>query len=167
MKTLLVMTVVLLLGCWSSLATAAEQEEKINFVEFQKILDTKCGKCHTRNRIEQAIAQGKAFGPIEERMVGHGAELTDRERDVMGVFWVQNPSRQVTPVPRVEDDPLADYRSVLEARCTGCHTLERVEEAMRENRSFEDLAKMMLERGAVLTEADRKVIGTFWGEPLR
>jgi hypothetical protein len=38
---------------------------------------------------------------------------------------------------------------------------------MRDNRSFETLSEMMLKRGAVLSEADRKVLGVFWGKPLR
>lgn len=150
------------------LGTSTAAAEEIDFLDFQKILDTKCGKCHTRTRIDQAIAEGKAFQAIGERMGKHGAELSDRERDVMGVFWVDNSQdvKKMTPTP-VKDDPLGEYRSVLQARCTGCHALDRIEQAVSENRSFEALAKMMLDRGAVLTEADHKVLGTFWGEPLR
>lgn len=167
MKKLLWM-VVLLLFCWAPFAVAEEPAEKNDFVEFQKIIDTQCSKCHTRGRIAQAMAEGQAFQPIGERMAQHGASLSDRERDVMGVFWMENtpePKKLASQPPK--DDPLGEYRSVIQARCTGCHNLDRVEEALRDNRSFEALSKMMLDRGAVLTEADRKVLGTFWGEPLR
>lgn len=167
MKKLLWMVVVLML-CWAPAVLAEEPTENINFVEFQNILDNKCGKCHTRSRIEEAMAEGKAFQPIEERMDKHGADLNDRERDVMGVFWMENsPEPKKLTMPKKKDDPLAEYRSVLQARCTGCHTLDRVEQAMRENKSFDTLSRMMLQRGAVLNEADRKVLGTFWGEPMR
>ena len=163
MKKLLWVTLLLLFCC----APSAVAEE-IKFVEFQTIIDTQCSKCHTRNRIEQAMAQGKAFRPIGDRMVEHGARLSDRERDVMGVFWMENsPVAKTLAVPQGNDDPLGEYRSVVQARCTGCHNLDRIEQAMRENRSFEALTKMMLDRGAVLTEADHKVLGTFWGKPLR
>ena len=152
----------LLVFCWVPSAVA----EEIDFVEFQKIVDTQCSKCHDRERIEQAMEQGLAFQPIEEKMINHGARLTDHERDVMGVFWDAVPEEN-PDATAAKDDLLGEYRSVLDARCTGCHTLEKVEAAMRENRSFDALAKMMLKRGAVLTEADHKVLGTFWGEPLR
>lgn len=168
MKKLLYLFVVGLLCGWTASAVAAERAESVTYVEFQKILDTKCGKCHTRTRIDEAMAAGKAFQPIEERMVKHGALLTDRERDVMGVFWVENAGgQQREAVAQDKDDPLGEYRAIVRTRCTGCHSLDRIEEAMRQNRSFEHLAEMMLKRGAVLTEADYKVIGTFWGEPLR
>lgn len=138
-----------------------------DFVEFQQLLDTQCSKCHTRVRIEQAMAEQRAFQPIIERMVEHGADLSSRQRDVLGVFWQENTSSGKAPVVSLEDDPLGEYRAIVAARCTGCHDLGRVEEAMRQNRSFATLAEMMLKRGAILTEADYKVIGTFWGEPLR
>ena len=167
MKKLLWVSVLILL-CWPLSLAAETAANEINFIEFQKIIDTQCTKCHTRARIEQAMAEGKAFRPIEERMGQHGANLSDRERDVMGVFWVENvPVAKNLTVVQDQDDPLGEYRSVVQSRCSGCHTLERIEQAMRENRSFEALAKMMLKRGAVLTEADHKVLGTFWGEPLR
>ena len=154
--------------CWASPVLAQEATEDINFIEFQKILDTQCSKCHTRARIEEAMTQGKAFLPIAEKMGKHGARLSERERDVMGVYWMENspaPKKLVTQVQK--DDPLAEYRAVLEARCTGCHSLDRIEQAISANRSFEPLAKMMLKRGAVLSEADHKVLGVFWGESPR
>lgn len=167
MKKLLLMTAVLAFCCAPSFA-AEKAAETIDYVEFQKILDTKCSKCHTRSRIEEAMAQGKAFKPIQEQMSKLGVALSDRERDVMGVFWMENtPNPKSLAVPQKKDDPLAEYRSVLEARCTGCHSLERVEQAMRGKQSFEALAEMMIKRGAVLSKADHKVLGVFWGEPLR
>ncbi|MDT8421524.1 MAG: hypothetical protein RQ754_13925 [Desulfuromonadales bacterium] len=157
-----------LLVVWVPSAFAEEPAVNADFIEFQKLLDTQCSKCHTRARIEQAMAEGRAFPPIAERMADHGAVLNDRERDVMGVFWMENSPQPATPVmPLLKDDPLGEYRAVIQSRCTGCHDLARIEQALSENRSFETLAKMMLERGAVLTEADYKVLGTFWGEPLK
>lgn len=167
MRKLLLMAV-LLIFCWASPALAQEATEEIKFSDFQKILDTQCSKCHTRTRIEAAMAQGEAFKPLAEKMAKHGARLSDRERDVMGVYWMENsPAPKTLAVPQRKDDPLAEYRAVLQARCTGCHALDRIEQAIGENRSFAPLAKMMLERGAVLSEADHKVLGVFWGESPR
>jgi len=114
------------------------------------------------------MEQGKPFLPIADQMRMHGVNLSERERDVMGVYWMENtPTPKKLSTPQQKDDPLAEYRSVLQARCTGCHNLDRIEQAISENRSFEALAEMMLKRGAVLSEADRKVLGVFWGQPLR
>jgi len=164
----LLWAIVLLTFCCPLSSIAAEGTDKIQFVEFQNILDTQCSKCHTRSRIEEAMAQGKPFLAIAEQMKVHGVNLSERQRDVMGVYWLENtPTPKSLTAPQQKDDPLAEYRAVLQARCTGCHSLERIEQAMSENRSFDTLAKMMLARGAVLSEADRKVLGVFWGKPLR
>jgi mono/diheme cytochrome c family protein len=167
LKKLLWITVALAF-CWTPAVAAQEAAEAIDYIEFQELLDTRCGACHTRGRIEAAMAQGRAFQPIQEQMAKLGVTLSARERDVMGVFWTESAAQPTTPAPQgKQDDPLAEYRAVLQARCTGCHDLERVEQAMRDNRSFETLSEMMLKRGAVLSEADRKVLGVFWGKPLR
>lgn len=141
-----------------------------DFVEFQRILDSKCSKCHTRERIEQAIARGENFDEIMTKMLRFGAQLSDREKQVLGVFWT---GRQLTPVApsndgaTVDSDPLGEYRAILERRCTGCHSLDRVEEAMMQGRSIDDLVDMMAKRGAIVTPAEKSVLGTFWGQPFR
>jgi hypothetical protein len=61
----------------------------------------------------------------------------------------------------------AEFSKVLDARCTVCHTRERVDAAFRENRDFEKIVQQMIERGAVVDERDKKVLGTFWGTPLK
>jgi cytochrome c553 len=61
----------------------------------------------------------------------------------------------------------ATFQETIEARCTICHTRERVDEAMRAQRELEPLIQHMLERGAILSERDRKVLGTFWGSPMK
>lgn len=59
------------------------------------------------------------------------------------------------------------FERVIDTRCTVCHTRERVDQAIREQRSLEELQKRMIRQGAILTEGDRKVLGTFWGEALK
>ncbi len=156
---------VALLACCNGAAFAEP-----DFVEFQRILDQSCSKCHTRERIEQAMQSGKDFNLILKKMLQFGAQLSPKEQQVLGVFW-QAPAVQADSTPKVgptvTSDPLGEYRAVLERRCTGCHSLERVEEAMMAGRSIEDLVEMMRQRGAIITESEQKVLGTFWGEPLK
>lgn len=61
----------------------------------------------------------------------------------------------------------AAFQHVLDTRCTVCHTLQRVEKARQEHRDIKALEKSMVRKGAVLSESDRKVLGTFWGTPFK
>lgn len=149
---------ILLLGAGSLFAA------EVNFAEFQQILDDKCSQCHTRLRIEDAIRRGDDMDMIIDKMIRMGAQLNQHERQVMGVFWAQ-PEEQSPAI--AENDPLREYRTVLDTRCTGCHSLEIVEKAMRDGRSIDDLVELMRKRGAVIPAADKKVLGTFWGNPLK
>ena len=61
----------------------------------------------------------------------------------------------------------ATFQETIEARCTVCHTRERVDAAIRAQKDLEPLLQHMIERGAILSDRDRKVLGTFWGSPLK
>jgi hypothetical protein len=60
-----------------------------------------------------------------------------------------------------------EFQSTIENRCTICHTRSRVDEAIGEQDNLEELLQRMIERGAILNERDQKVLGTFWGSPLK
>lgn len=60
-----------------------------------------------------------------------------------------------------------EFQQVIDTRCTVCHTRERVDLAIKKRQELEKIEQRMLERGAVLTERDRQVLGTFWGSPLK
>jgi hypothetical protein len=60
-----------------------------------------------------------------------------------------------------------EFQKVIETKCTVCHTRERVDIAIRKRQNFEEIEKTMLSRGAALTERDKKVLGAFWGDPLK
>lgn len=144
-----------------------------NISQFQQILDTNCSQCHTRERIEAAMRGGVNYDETIQKMIRFGAKISAQERQVLGVFW-QTQEAQEDPGPALQSsgrtvskDPLGEFRAVLDSRCTGCHTLDRVEEAMLQDRSIADLIEMMRQRGAIVTEADKNVLGTFWGNPLK
>jgi cytochrome c553 len=75
----------------------------------------------------------------------------------------------VTAVPgeALPFEGTASFQETIEARCTICHTRERVDAAIRAQQDLEPLLQHMLERGAILSERDRAVLGTFWGSPLK
>jgi hypothetical protein len=60
-----------------------------------------------------------------------------------------------------------EFQQVIETRCTVCHTRERVDIAIKKREELEKIEQRMLERGAVLSESDKRVLGTFWGSPLK
>lgn len=62
---------------------------------------------------------------------------------------------------------MANFQETIEKRCTVCHSRERVDAAMRAKVALGPLLQHMIERGAVLNERDRSVLGTFWGSPLK
>ena len=59
-----------------------------------------------------------------------------------------------------------DFQRVIDTRCTVCHTRERVDIAIQKRRALEKLQQEMIERGAILNERDKDVLGTFWGSPF-
>lgn len=61
----------------------------------------------------------------------------------------------------------ATFQEIIETRCTLCHTRERVDAAIRNQADLETLLRRMIERGAIISERDHKVLGTFWGSPLK
>ncbi|WP_020674714.1 hypothetical protein [Geopsychrobacter electrodiphilus] len=161
MKQILLLASLILLA-WTSLSLAAVPES----AEAQKILNTKCNKCHLLDRIDQALAEHRDMLEIQQRMIRHGAELDSHEQQVLGIYYRNYATDKASTQP-LPADPLAEYRSVVAARCSGCHSLAIVEKAMREKRDFGSLAQMMIKRGAVLNTKDMKIIQTFWGQPLR
>ena len=60
-----------------------------------------------------------------------------------------------------------EFQNTIEARCTICHTRARVDEAIGQQEDLEELMQRMIERGAILSERDQKVLGTFWGSPMK
>lgn len=60
-----------------------------------------------------------------------------------------------------------DFDRALVRNCTACHTRERIDAARKEGVAFDVIEQKMVPQGARLNERDRKVLGTFWGEPMK
>ena len=71
----------------------------------------------------------------------------------------------VHDVPRLPGND--EFQGTIEARCTICHTRDRVDAAIGQQVDLDALMQRMIERGAILSERDQKVLGTFWGSPLK
>lgn len=55
--------------------------------EFDEVIAARCVQCHTRERIDAAIARGDNWQEIQEKMLRFGAVINPRDKEVMGVFW--------------------------------------------------------------------------------
>lgn len=62
---------------------------------------------------------------------------------------------------------MEEFQRVIDLRCTVCHTRERVDVAIKKRAALEKLEARMVDKGAVLNERDKNVLGTFWGSPLK
>ena len=71
----------------------------------------------------------------------------------------------VHDVHRLPDND--EFQNTIENRCTICHTRGRVDKALGQEEDLEVLLQRMIERGAIISERDRNVLGTFWGSPLK
>lgn len=79
--------------CATSLQ-AATQQDVMGVKSRQlglKVIEEKCLFCHNRQRIDKAAKERKDMEKIMVRMEKKGAVLTEKERQVLGHFWGQNP----------------------------------------------------------------------------
>jgi len=60
-----------------------------------------------------------------------------------------------------------EFQQIIDSKCSICHTRERVDKAIRNRENLERIEQQMIDRGAVLSERDKSVLGTFWGDPLK
>ena len=68
-------------------ATTALAADQGSVVEYRKIIEQRCTSCHEADRIELAMAEGRNVNEILNKMQSMGAELTSRDRSVLGIFW--------------------------------------------------------------------------------
>lgn len=59
-----------------------------------------------------------------------------------------------------------EFRGIVEDRCIVCHERQMVVEAVRTEK-LSDMKRHLLEKNGQLGEEEEKVLGIFWGEPLR
>ena len=82
MKQIALLTFGVLLTAVTALAVNSGSIE-----EYRKIIESRCSSCHDADRIEQAMIEGRNINEILNKMQAMGADLTPRDRDVLGIFW--------------------------------------------------------------------------------
>ncbi len=83
--------VLLLAACWSGAALATP---KADAKKAHTVMQQKCTSCHGQDKIDAALKAGKDLTVIQKEMERKGARLNANERDVLGIYWSQNPLKQ-------------------------------------------------------------------------
>ena len=93
----LTFTMIILLLSLSPLTLPAAQEDVRGISlrrQGNRVIDEKCLACHNRQKIEAAVKERKNMEAITRRMEKKGVALSDRDRQVLGHFWQQNPLKK-------------------------------------------------------------------------
>ncbi len=140
--------------------------------EFQRVIDTRCTVCHTRDRVDLAIRERRNLQRIEEQMLQRGAVITERDRKVLGTFWGQALKDRgartgaEVEVSTVGFEEYQAYQDILETRCLSCHDRQRIEEAVRNQVPFQSVEEIIRPRGVILSSRERELLQKFWSAPL-
>ena len=62
-----------------------------DFKGAHAVITKRCTRCHTSEKIDAALKAGKDLGAIQKAMEQKGARLNKNEREVLGIYWKQNP----------------------------------------------------------------------------
>ena len=98
-------------------------------IEFRGVIERRCISCHTRELVEEAVT-GRRLEDIQRHMIERGAVLSEQDKKVLGTFWGEPlPGKKEAPVAghAVTREGYQRFQQVLQTRCTGCHTLARVD----------------------------------------
>lgn len=98
MKRTTITAMLILSACstslWAGEPTAATDLGGVQggvFKSAHEIIGTKCIRCHSEKRIDVALSKKKDMTRIQQQMERKGARLTSKERQVLGIYWKQNP----------------------------------------------------------------------------
>jgi len=141
-------------------AFAAQQSQHLGalstdrgMVEFQKVIERKCTVCHSRERIDNALIRRADFADILERMTRQGATLSAAEKEILTAYW--------------GDDQFAEVNRIINTRCTGCHSRQRIDQALAAGRDLNEIQQKMIRFGARLSPKEQSVLGIFRGSAMK
>jgi hypothetical protein len=84
---------------------------------------------------------------------------------ILGIFVAQAWGGQAHDVRGW--NPQTDANDVVDAKCKSCHSRQRVDAAVKEKKSVQDVVKKMELKGVHLTDNEKEVLGIFWKTPFK
>ncbi len=93
--------------------------------EDREFFEEKCGQCHTTNRILLSELHGDSLRHVVSRMQSRSGTDWLSDEDVQRVLdYLESESREASATAQLNND--ATSADIFAARCSACHTLERV-----------------------------------------
>jgi uncharacterized membrane protein len=95
MKSALFITVIGIF-CSVSVTQASDKNrgdnktETANAKKAHGIIEKKCTTCHSKDKIDIALSNGKNMGEVLTDMKKKGVKLNSNESEVLGIFWKQS-----------------------------------------------------------------------------
>jgi len=65
---------------------AAPEEPQVTVISGQTLMEERCASCHAIERVTGKTGTFEDWGKIVDRMITHGAKLTDEERAILVQF---------------------------------------------------------------------------------
>ncbi len=95
-------------------------------------------------------------------LVGCGGQTTEAEPQVEQQEAPQEPAGQQEPAePEAVQESAVDGKTLLEERCTGCHSLEKAQSGERDLAGWQEVIDEMIDKGAKLNEDEAKVLAEY------
>jgi cytochrome c5 len=116
------------------------------------LVDERCTVCHSRERIDQAVKDEAGWTETVDRMIGHGAQLSDEERAAVIQYLVE------THGDTGGGDMVLDGDALVSERCTVCHSRERIDNADKDEAGWTETVDRMIGHGAQLSDAEREAV---------
>ena len=100
--------------------------------EDRELFEEKCGQCHTTNRILLSELHGDSLRHVVSRMQNRSGTDWLSDDDVQKILgYLESESREASVTVQLGND--ATSADIFAARCSACHTLERVFKNLGEN----------------------------------
>jgi cytochrome c5 len=122
--------------------------------EGKVILDRACGACHRAAAVgSYHYATRAQYAEVVSRMIAKGAQISEQEAPVLTDYLFDNLGAK--PAPELD----AAARAILERACTGCHSLNGIENYSYDSEDpYRELVSTMVSYGATLSEAEKTTL---------
>ena len=122
--------------------------------EGKVILDRACGACHRAASVgSYHYATRAQYAEVVSRMIAMGAQVSEQEAPVLTDYLFDN--LRAKPAPDLD----TAARAILERACTGCHSLNGIENYSYDSEDpYRELISTMVSYGATLSEGEKTTL---------
>jgi cytochrome c5 len=131
--------------------------------EGRDLVALACSQCHSLAPLLAGRDGPGGWRDHVYNMVLRGAQLTPREADTVIQYLAANfgPGTAPAAPAKAITLPNGDGKDLVEARCAGCHDLERVTIVKRRKQDWPFIVGNMVARGAAATPEETRTIAAY------